>query len=295
MRHCTITDACKLFQLDQQARRLTTRTQEFYEWKLAKFVDWCKKNGVTHIDKLTATHIKTFLVYEAGRGMADYTIRGSAMAIRAFCRFCVRDELLSKSPFTGVIMPREPDRILPAFNKADIPKLLKAAKNYRDKAIVLVLLDTGLRAAELLSLNGGDVNLEAGEIVVRKGKGNKGRIVYIGARARKALTMYYMRRGTPKPDGPVIRNENNGKTRLTSSRLFKACKTLGERAGITPCTPHRFRRTFAIEMARAGVNIHMIAKLMGHKGISVLKRYLDINQKDLEEAHKRASPADNLF
>jgi site-specific recombinase XerD len=295
MPHCTLEDAYKLFTLDQRARRLSPRTFEFYEWKLRQFFAWCNDNGVSHFSDLTATHIKTYLIYQGDRGMADYTIRGSAMAIRAFCKFVVREKLATVNPFDGVRMPKEPERVLPAFSKTDVQKLLKAAKNHRDRALIMLMLDTGMRAQEVINLNGGDINADNGEITVRRGKGNKGRIVYLGAKAQKQLLLYFIRRGTPDDNKPVFRGEHDGKTRLGRSRFFQLFRVLGKRAGVKPCTPHRFRRTFALEMARAGVNIHMIAKLMGHKDITVLKRYLDITQEDLRNAHRQASPTDNLL
>ena len=294
MRHQSIADTYKLFQLDLRARQLSPRTVEFYAWKLPQFFTWCEGQGVVNFSELTSTHIKTYLIHQAESGLADYTVRGSAMAIRAFCRFVAREGLATVNPFDGVRMPKEPDRVLPAFSKADVQKLLKAAKNHRDRALIMVMLDTGMRAAEAMALRGADVNTDNGEITIRKGKGNRGRLVYLGAKAQKQLLLYFIRRGTPEANEPVFRNENTGKGSLSRSRFFKLSKELGRRAGVTPCTPHRFRRTFALTMARAGVNIHMIARLMGHKDITVLKRYLDITPDDLREAHRQASPADNL-
>lgn len=295
MQPCTLNDAYKLFTLDQRARRLSPRTFEFYEWKLRQFFKWCETNSVTHFSDLTATHIKTYLIHQTDTGLADYTIRGSAMAIRAFCRFVVREGLATVNPFDGVRMPKEPERVLPAFSRADIQKLKAATRNHRDRALILLMLDTGLRAQEVIDLNGADINPDNGEVTIRRGKGNRGRIVYLGAKAQKQLLLYFIRRGTPGANEPVFRNEDNGKTRLGRSRFFQVFRELGKRAGVKPCTPHRFRRTFALEMARAGVNIHIIAKLMGHKDITVLKRYLDITQDDLRNAHRLASPADNLL
>lgn len=295
MRHCTLDEAYKLFQLDQRARQLSPQTLEFYHWKLPHFFAWCQDHGAGNFADITSQLIKTYLVAQADRGLADYTIRGSAMAVRAFCRFVVREGLATVNPFDGVRMPKEPDRILPAFSKTDIHKLLRAARNHRDKALIMVMLDTGIRAAEAIALCGQDVNIDAGEITIRRGKGNKGRLVYLGAKSQKQLLLYFIRRGTPEASGPVFRNENDGKGRLGRSRFFKVFHDLGRRAGVIPCTPHRFRRTFAISMARGGVNIHMIARLMGHKDITVLKRYLDINQEDLRNAHRQASPTDNLL
>jgi len=296
MCHQSLRETYKLFQFDQRARQLAVRTIEFYNWKLPQFFDWCEHHGITTFAELTPVHIKTYLIHQADNGLADYTVRGSAMAIRAFCRFVVSEDLATINPFAGVRMPREPDRVLPAFSQDDIRKVFNAARNHRDGALITFLLDTGMRAAETIALMGSDVNIDTGEIVIRAGKGNRDRIVYMGARAQRELLRYYIRRGTPKANEPVFRNENTGgKGAISRSRFFKIFNELGKRSGVTPCTPHRFRRTFAITMARGGVNIHIIARLMGHRDITVLKRYLDITPDDLRDAHLQASPANNLL
>jgi len=138
MRNCTLDDAYKLFCLDQRARRLSPRTFEFYEWKLRQFFAWCEANSVFHFSDLTSTHIKIFLIHLADSGLADYTVRGSAMAVRAFCRFVIRERLATANPFDGVRMPKEPERLLPAFTRVDVQKRLNAP-SATDKAIVCAM------------------------------------------------------------------------------------------------------------------------------------------------------------
>lgn len=102
MRYCTLEDAYKLFVLDQGARRLSPRPLEFYQWKLRQFFIRCATNSVHLFSHLTTTRIKPYLIHRVDSGLADYTVRGPAMAIRAFRRFVVREKLATVNPFDGV-------------------------------------------------------------------------------------------------------------------------------------------------------------------------------------------------
>ncbi len=176
MGHCTpLKTAYEIYRLDLQARRFTQATLDFYRWRLTPFLIWCETQAVTNLHELTPSHIRRYLVSLQARGLSDYSQLAAARAIRAFCNFCVREELIGTSPCAKVHMPDVDERILPAFTQEDIRKLIQATGNQRDRAIILVLLDSGLRAVELLALNGGDIDLETGAIAVRKGKGKKGR------------------------------------------------------------------------------------------------------------------------
>jgi integrase/recombinase XerD len=73
------------------------------------------------------------------------------------------------------------------------------------------------------------------------------------------------------------------------------CKRLGEKAGVIPCYPHRFRRTFALWCLRDGMDLHSLRVLMGHSSLAVLQRYLALAGEDIERAHKLHSPVDKVL
>jgi integrase/recombinase XerD len=116
----------------------------------------------------------------------------------------------------------------------------------------------------------------------------------LGARARKQLLRYFAERKRPASDAPTFLSESTGK-RLTLWGVNQAMQRIEQRSGVQDVTCHAFRRTFAIEFLRGGGNIYVLAKLMGHSGIDVLKRYLAITQDDLQAAHQKYSPGDNML
>lgn len=288
----TLTDAYDLFMLDCQARRLTPATLRFYEGKLSVFFQWLGERGITHIDDITANLLRQFLASIAERGLTDTYQHDLGRAIRAWLNYCVRDELLTKSPFAKVRLPKLSQRALPSFTDHEIQAILAACKTRRDEAICLFLLDTGVRASELIALNVADIDMKSGAVSVRLGKGKKDRTVHTGAKTRKSLVRYMATRSRPPGHEPLFISQTN--ERLTLSGLVQLFDRLRSATGIAHLSAHTFRRTFAISCLRNGMNIHVLAKIMGHADIQMLRRYLDITEDDTKKAHDEHGPVDNL-
>jgi site-specific recombinase XerD len=190
-------------------------------------------------------------------------------------------------------MPHVERKVLHALTAHEVGRVLRVCNNPRDKALIGFLLDTGVRAAEACSLNVGDVETRSGAVTVTQGKGQKGRIVYLGAAGRKTLRRYLMQRGNPPPTAALFVALRGG-TRLTVNAIVQLMRRMRGRAGVPHLTAHALRRTFAIQCLRSGMDIHTLRMLMGHTDIDVLRRYLDFAQADLQAAHARHSPLDSL-
>jgi len=179
------------------------------------------------------------------------------------------------------------------FTQTELPK----EQHLRDRAIILFLLDTGVRAGELCQLRIGDVDLQTGTTEVQsKGRRNAGqgkrRTVYFETRTQKALWQYLAHReALHSPDLPLFCAR--GGDPMTRENLRLHLHNLGKRAGIERVYPHRFRHTFAIQYLRNGGDLFTLQRLLGHSAIESTRRYLYIAQADLEAAHIRASPVDN--
>lgn len=136
----------------------------------------------------------------------------------------------------------------------------------------MTLLDTRLRASELCALTIADLDFGTGTAMVQMGKGQKGRIVPIGTRARKAVRHYLLERPNEKPTEPLFASQRDGR-HLRLDGLVQVMDRLKEKSGIAHCTAHTFRRTFAITCLRNGMNVHILARIMGHSDISILSQY----------------------
>ena len=169
----------------------------------------------------------------------------------------------------------------------------RSATGLRNRAMVEAMAGAGLRVSEVVALRPKDIDWTKGTIRVNQGKGNKDRITFLGAQARKALAAYLMERTDLEPQAPVWLSERGAA--LTTWGLGQLLQRLGERAEVEHCHPHTFRRTCALWSLRAGMSIYHLQNMLGHSDLAVLRRYLAIVEGDVEEAHRKHGPVDNLL
>lgn len=286
--------AYELFILECQSRRLTANTLRFYRGRMVLFLRWCETRSLTSLSDITHYHIRQFLVDLADSGVSSAYQHRFAKCIKTFFAFCIRDDMIANSPFDKIRIPKQEKKIPQSIPTDKIEKILKATKYERDKAIVLTLLDSGVRASELCALSVGDLNMDTGAMVVQLGKGQKGRTVYIGPKTRKQIKRYFIKeRGNEQEDTePLFVRQDNGR-RMEYDGLKELMRRIKDATGLK-FSCHSFRRTFAINSLRNGMDIYMLARLMGHSDITVLKPYLEITQNDLQMAQSKFGVVDNL-
>lgn len=228
-----------------------------------------------------------------GTSRTYYTI------LRTLFRFLVEDGILGSSPMEGLRPPVvRADQIEP-FTDEQVKALLGTAKQSRnpkrDVAIVLLLMDGGLRASELIGMKVGDLDFRERSCVVT-GKGNKRRLVPFGASTTRALYAYLRER--PRNDDEFLFTSDRGTTTgeaLTRSGLLQLVKRLGRAAGVASAHPHKFRHTFAISFLRNGGNPFALQTMLGHSDLAMTRRYSAIAEADVVNQHRKYSPADRLM
>lgn len=193
--------------------------------------------------------------------------------------------------------PKVPDELLDPVSLETVKAMLKVCNRKtelgaRDYAVILALLDSGLRSGEFLALNVGDMNIQDGALLVRKGKGGKHRVAFLSAKSRREILRYLKFRQGVGPEAPLWPNRN-GK-RLRYSGLRDIVRRKAKKAGVPSPSLHAFRRAFALQALRNQIDIYSLKNLMGHSSVAVLQRYLKQNEQDLREAHRRASPVTAL-
>jgi len=291
------------FLLSREAMRCTAKTLEHYAYTVGGFVRFLWGQGVDEVPSITAHHIRAYLVSLQRRGLKDTTQHAHARGIKTWLRWLVAEGDLESSPMRNVPMPRLEKRVPQPFSPEEARTLLKTCDRHtptgsRNYALILTLLDTGLRASEIVSLRIGDVDMRSGICSVL-GKGRKMRQVRVGSKARGAMVKMLGYRKSPQNGDPLwmgydgLTGEEAGALHLHG--LQSALRRLGKQAGVTPCGPHRFRRTFALWCLRDGMDLHSLRMLMGHSDLTVLQRYLALAGEDIERAHKAHSPADKLL
>lgn len=280
-----------------RARNLTPRSVDFYREKLGKFLAFCDSLAITQLTQLTPQNVREYLISLENTGHTSGGIHAFYRTLRAFLRW-YEDEAEPedwRNPIRKVKAPKVETEILEPADIDSVYAMLdtctgKSFSALRDKAILLTLLDTGLRAAELLNLDLADVDTIRGDVLVRQGKGRKPRTVFIGKRTRKALRAYKMVR-ISSADALFVTDEGE---RMAYWGLKKVVERRAARAGVKPPSLHSFRRFFALEYLRNGGDIFTLQRLMGHSDLQILRRYLNQIDSDLERGHAQFGPVDRM-
>ena len=160
----------------------------------------------------------------------------------------------------------------------------------RDRAIMLVMLDTGIRVSELAGLLRRDYVRDRGLIHVRHGKGGKVRTLALGRSTQRALWHYLATRSEVQPGSPLFATKGGGP--LDRHTILKMVARAGERSGVPRANCHRFRHTFAITFLRNGGSVLELQEMLGHERMDTVRIYARLAQIDLERAQRRASVAD---
>ena len=284
----SLLDAYTDFILSRQAMNATAVTMSFYRFTAGKFLQWIEGQNVTSPEQVTARHVRQFLAELINRGLQDTTRHDYARAIRTLLRFWHKEGYISQ--LITFDMPKLAKKRLPVLT-ADELRTVVAACNKRDKAIVYFMADSGLRRAEVVSLNWADVDMQSGLVKVRQGKGNKDRSSVIGARTRRALLAYRRNSVNVTELSPLFQTKQG--TRFTHSGFIRIFQKLTRITGIH-VTAHALRRTFVILALRAGMRLSHLKAMGGWEDPEMIEHYAQMVDEDLLTEHRAHSPVDNL-
>ncbi len=284
-----LTDAYTDFVLSRQAMQCSPATLDFYKHTAGVFLKWVEGQSVTSPEQVDARLVRQYLAELAGQGKAGNTLHAHARAIRTLLRFWYAEQYIP-NPVT-FSMPRVEKKRLPCLTAEQLNTVLSVCKKPRDKALILFMADSGLRRAEIISLNWDDIDIMSGLVRVKRGKGGKARSAVIGATTRRALLAYRRTLGNPAIDSPVFQSRNGG--RFTGPGFLQVFRRLSKQAGIH-VTPHALRRTFVILSLRAGMDVLHLQAMLGHASLDMVQHYAQMVDDDLLQSHQAHSPIDNL-
>jgi integrase len=177
----TLLDVFEDFILSREAALCSPETIDFYQRMLKPFLTMA--NGGQPSNRL----VREFLLTVAQRGVSSATVHAHARAVRAFLRFAYEEGWIEE-PVT-VRMPRLEQKRMEALSPEDVKRVLDVC-GARDRSLVMTLIDSGLRRGEALALDWEDIDIHTGAVHVRRGKGGKARVTYVGAKTRRALVRW---------------------------------------------------------------------------------------------------------
>ncbi len=279
--------AVDLFLAAKAAEGASPRTIEWYRYINGRAV---RRFGPDRpLDGVGAPELRAWLL-ELRATLSPESIAGYVRGLKAFGNWCAAEELGTAPGFRALRRPRVPRRLIAPFTDAELQRLLAIAEP-RERALILLLLDTGLRLAEVTGLRVGDLRPDGTMRVM--GKGSKERIVPLGATARRALMRYVAERGVVRPADPLFMGRWGRP--LCRKSIQVAVADLGRRAGVaTRCSPHTFRHTFARSYLVNGGDVFSLQQILGHTTLDMVRRYVSLTEADLVARHRVASPADRL-
>jgi integrase/recombinase XerD len=286
------------FLFDRQARNLSSKTVHYYRQTLTAWREFLRAQSVTKTEDVTAAHVRRYLVQLAEQGRTAGGVATMYTAVRVFLRWYIEEyNPANWNPLARIKTPKRSKERLDPLNLSHFNAMLDSCPRRtfggdRDRALLLLLLDTGVRHQELTDLTVGDVDANTGQVIVRSGKGRKGRAVFIGAKTRRAFLAYYRHRESLDNDNPLWVKNDGGK--LSKSGIRQVVRRAADRAGVDEPGMHEFRRAFAINSLRNGMDVATLQRLLGHSSIETVNRYLALVEDDLRVASGKYGVVDHL-
>jgi site-specific recombinase XerD len=284
-------DLFKTFERYLRAQDRAEKTVGDYLTDLRLFAEWFTQTRDEPFkpQAITPTDVREYRAYLLNvKRQSPATINRRLVTLRVFCRWAMNEGLLASDP-TSAIKPVKQVQPAPRWlDRKEQYALRRAAEkdgDVRNLAILLLLLNTGLRVSEVAGLKLSDVELSErkGQITVR-GKGTKVRTVPLNAEVRRALREYLAKRPKVKHDAVFVNQRGEPLGRLG---IEYQVATLGRVAGLEHLTPHMLRHTFAKNLIDQSVSLDQVAMLMGHRSLTTTARYTQPSQQDLVRAVER--------
>ena len=237
--------------------------------------------------------IRSFLARLHARGLKKSSSARKLAGLRTFFRWLCREGVLAKNPARALLSPRTERRIPTHLEETEVATLLALPGDgivaVRGRALLELLYATGLRCAELVSLDLGEVDFESRMVRV-VGKGRKERVVPFGGRARDAVKAWLPVRVALSPDSEALFiNQRGGRLTDRSVRSLVAHR-IRQVAITRRVSPHTLRHSFATHLLERGADLRTIQELLGHTSLSTTQRYTHVNTRHILEIYKKSHP-----
>ncbi len=276
---------------------LSANTVEGYGHDLRGYLDHLAAAGVARWAEVTRRHVQDHLAGLVGRGLSPRSQARALSAIRTFHRLLVAEKLTPTDPADEVDSPRRERKLPRPLSPEECARLLvtpdpRTAAGRRDRAMLELLYATGLRVSELVGLTLNDVNLET-RVLVARGKGNKERLVPVGAPAAESIRAYLggarelLLKGRRSPD--LFVTSRGG--RMTRHGFARLLVRHGRAAGIgRAISPHKLRHSFATHLLAGGADLRAVQAMLGHADVATTQIYTHVDTTQARRLYDRFHP-----
>ena len=278
----------------QTERRLSANTCKHYQRDLHELHGWCKSAGIPDWRTLDSHQVRKYAAWCHRRGLSGRSIQRRLSALRSFYNYLLREQQVSLNPGLDVRAPKSEQHLPDTLNVDDIARLLNVSSKdtlvLRDLAILELLYSSGLRLAELVGLNDGDVDFN--ERVVRvTGKGAKTRLLPVGDKAISALQAWMQVRTRQLHATETAIFTGRSGRRLSARSVQQRVKDWARRQGIPGnLHPHTLRHSFASHLLESSGDLRAVQELLGHADISTTQIYTHLDFQHLAQVYDSAHP-----
>jgi integrase/recombinase XerD len=280
-------EVVKLYLQDKYRQQCRASTLQSVYTVIKFFLRFIQKKGKAALQEVTRQDVEAFIEAQQDRGAKMSTVRLQLITLNTFFRFLVDDGRIQEKVLAHKIQLKLPDVLPRAIDPEGLRQLIGSITHVRDRALILLLLRTGMRIGELLNTRVQDIVMFEKKILIYEArKTGVGRVVYFSDDALQALEQWLKKRDATQPF--LFYSKQN--LRLTYAAARSIFMKHVRKAGLPSqgYTLHRLRHSFASELLNAGMRLECLQPLLGHTRIEMTRRYARLTDKSREEEYFRA-------
>ncbi len=291
----TIQQALTEFQIEQQIRGNTPKTIQYYSLSVGLYARFAGFD--TPLQEITLNSLRAYYLHLLERNISSTTIQTYIRALRSFLTWCYQQEYILVNLSEKFRLPKAQRKAIDVLTDSEVRRLLfcfnlRYLVHLRNYCMCSLMLDSGLRLHEVVTLTMEHTHLPEGYIIV-DGKGNKQRVVPLGMNTRKFLFRYLSRRpGCASTDRVFLMSNLQPVTDATLRQMFRKLK---KRSGIPRLRAHLLRHTFATRYLENGGDMYALQQILGHTSLEMVKKYVHSTTRKLVPKFPEFSPLDNLL
>lgn len=278
-------------------RRLSVHTLDAYERDLVQLIQFCDGRSIPGWYGLTSAHLRDHLAQRHLDSISSRSLGRSLSAIRGLFEFLIRQDVLEQNPAVGIRAPKTPKKLPDPLDADQMMAMLDVSPDdvleVRDLAMWELFYSSGLRLSELTALDLTDIDLSAGSVLIRQGKGHKSRYVPVGSCAKRALQSWLGARLSFIRAGEAIEAVFLSRLglRIASRTVQVRLNRWQQKLGIAePLHPHRLRHSFASHLLESSGDLRAVQELLGHANLSTTQIYTHLDFQHLSSVYDRTHP-----
>lgn len=289
------------FLFDCEANGLSPETVKNYGFNIRKFGTFLFDKDIETVDQIEQKHLKQFVVNQRQKGFAESYINTQIGIMKVYFKYLYKEGYIEKLLDTKKIKKKK--KVIETFSDNEIRKILNACQSrtyidLRDKAVIYMLIDTGLRNGEVCRLKESDI--KQNNVLLIRGKGNKERYVPFSPQLKKVLMKYERAKKAYFLDRKMVPEYyfvSRYGQQLTRFIIQDICKKIGRRAGVTETKsfPHNYRHAYSVQMLKNGLDLYSLSRTLGHADITTTSIYTNsIKDEEVQELALKSSPLMNI-